>query len=64
MSTQLKEFESKCSVCSTYQPKQCKETLLPHELPNRPCANVGVDLYIFENRNYLIVIVTLISPTH
>ena len=55
MSTQEKEFVSKCSVCKTYPPKQCLEPLLPHELPNRPWAAVGIDLFAFEDRNYLLI---------
>ena len=56
MSTQVKDFVSRCWVCKTYQPKQCKESLIPHEFPVRPWAKVGVDLLTLENRNYLYII--------
>jgi hypothetical protein len=54
MSSQVKELVSKCSVCNTYQPKQCKEPLLCHDSPALPWSKVGVDLFIYENRNYVI----------
>ena len=54
-STHVKEFVSKYSVCKTYQPKQCLEPLLPYKLPNRPWAVVGIDLFAFEDINYLLI---------
>ena len=56
MSSQVKELVSKCSVCNTYQPKQCKEPLLSHDPPALPLSKVGVDLFIYENRNYVITV--------
>ena len=56
MSSQVKESVSKCSVCNTYQPKQCKEPLLSHDPPALPWSKVGVDLFMFENRHYLITV--------
>lgn len=56
MSTQVKDFVSRCSVCKTYQPRQCKEPLISHELPARPWAKVGVDLFVLENRTYLLTV--------
>ena len=56
MSSQVKELVSKCSVCNTYQPKQCKEPLLSHDSPALPWSKVGVDLFIYENRNYVITV--------
>ena len=55
MSTQVKEFVSKYSVRKTYQPKQCLEPLLPYKLPNRPWTVVGIDLFTFEDTNYLLI---------
>ena len=56
MSTQIKDFVSRCSVCRSYQPKQCKEPLLPHDVPERPWAKVGIDLFTLDNRNYLLTV--------
>ena len=36
--------------------KQSKETLRSHEVPNRPWAKVRVDIFTFNERNYLITV--------
>jgi hypothetical protein len=56
ISSQVKELVSKCSVCNKHQPKQCKEPLLSHDSPALPWSKVGVDLFIYENRNYVITV--------
>jgi transposase InsO family protein len=56
MSSKVKELVSKCSVCNMYQPKQCKEPLLSRDSPALPWSKVGVDLFIYENRNYVITV--------
>ena len=47
---------SRCSICNTYQPKQSKEPLISHETPTLPWSKAGVDLFVFENRTYLITV--------
>ena len=56
MSSQMRELVSRCSICNTYQPKQSKEPLISHETPALPWSKVGVDLFVFENRTYLITV--------
>ena len=51
MSTQIKDFVSR-----SYQPKQCKEPLLPHDVPEQPWAKVRINLFTFDNRNYLLTV--------
>ena len=36
--------------------KQQKETLMPHDVPSRPWAKVGTDLFMFDNKDYLITV--------
>ena len=43
-------------VCRAFDRKQPKETLIPHEVPDRPWAKVGVDLFTYGGRNYLICV--------
>ena len=47
MNAEVKDFISKCSVCNTIKPDQCREELMPHELPERPWSKVGTDLFTF-----------------
>ncbi|PIK62480.1 hypothetical protein BSL78_00577 [Apostichopus japonicus] len=56
MTSALKDYISNCDVCTTYGTKQAKETLLPHDVPNRPWAKVGTDLFYFDQKNYLITV--------
>ena len=45
-----------CDVCRAFDRKQPKETLIPHEVPDQPWAKVGVDLFTYRGRNYLIYV--------
>ena len=36
MNNQLKQFIATCEVCNAFQTKNQKETLISHEIPNRP----------------------------
>ena len=56
MSAQLKELIDKCSICQSIKPEQASEPLQPHPVPNRPWQRVASDLFIFENRNYLVLV--------
>jgi transposase InsO family protein len=42
------------SVCNRNQ--QPRETLKPHPVPSRPWQRIGVDLFTFHQRNYLITV--------
>ena len=44
INVEVKEYISKCSVCQSYQPEQCREELQPHEMPSRPWSKVGADI--------------------
>ena len=54
MSSEIKQFIETCDVYRAYDKRQPKETLIPNEVPERPWAKVGVDLY--KSGNYLICV--------
>ena len=56
ITAQLKDYQSKCSICNRYRPEQCREPLQPHIVPNLPWEKVGVDLFILERQSFLIAI--------
>ena len=56
MSGEIKQFIEMCDVCRAFDRKQPKETLIPHEVPDRPWAKVGVDLFTYRGRNCLICV--------
>ena len=56
ISREIEEMVSRCSVCNSYRRKQQTEPLMPHEVPQRPWAKVGVDLFQFAAQDYLLVV--------
>ena len=47
MSSELKEYVSKCDVCLAHRSTQGKEPIVQHEFPARLWAKVGADLCDF-----------------
>jgi len=54
MTTQIKEWISKCHICQRYQAAAQKEPLLSHPAPERPWQKVGVDIFTFRGKDYVI----------
>jgi len=44
-----------CEECQVDAPKQQKETLQQHSVPDKPWTKVGVDLFEYHNNHYLII---------
>ena len=45
-----------CDFCRAYDKRQPKETLISLEVPERPWAKVGIDLFSYRSHNYLICV--------
>ena len=56
MTDEIKQVVQNCSACQTYQNRQQKESLLPHETPTRQWEKVGIDLFTWEGKDYQIVV--------
>ena len=56
MTAETKEYVSQCEACRKYETKQPKETLMSHELAERPWEKIGADLYTIDGKDYLIVV--------
>lgn len=44
-----------CPTCQQHQNAQSPETLHQHEIPSRPWSTVGTDLFVLDNKQWLIV---------
>ena len=53
MTTQIKTSVEKCSICQEHQRSQTKEPLCSHPATSRPWEKVGIDIFTFNNYNYL-----------
>ena len=56
MTNQIENLVSNCAICNKFKNAQQKETLLPHNVPELPWQKVGVDIYSFSGKDYLIII--------
>uniref|UniRef100_A0A8C9WLU3 Gypsy retrotransposon integrase-like protein 1 n=1 Tax=Scleropages formosus TaxID=113540 RepID=A0A8C9WLU3_SCLFO len=56
MNDQIKTYIQKCDTCRSVDCSQQKETLKPHEMPKRPRAKAGNDLFTFDNKDYFITV--------
>ena len=55
MNSDLKEYISKCDICLAHWAPPGKESLLQHEIPERPWARIGVDLCELKGQTLLVV---------
>ena len=55
MNSQVKEYIQKCAVCRSIEQAQPKEPMVPHPVSDRPWSTVGVDLFTFDQADYLTV---------
>lgn len=56
MSSEVKEYVQRCETCRTYDSKQPREPLHSHDPPERPWSKVGVDIFTFNGREYLLTV--------
>lgn len=56
MTKDIERVVSKCNTCLTNRNSQQKETLVPHETPDRPWQILATDLFAWHGRDYLIIV--------
>ena len=54
MNGKIKEYIQTCETCREFECFQTKETLMSHEVPDRPWQKVGVDLFSYHEKDYLV----------
>ena len=56
LNAEITDMISKCSACIENQAYQQKEPLIFHEIPTEPSFKVGMDLFSFRSKSYLVVV--------
>lgn len=56
MNAEMKDFISRCAICRSHETSQQKETLMSHDIPDRPWAKVGTDLFSIDGIDYLVTV--------
>jgi hypothetical protein len=56
ITTDIKHLVEACSVCVSYEQSTQKEPLMSHSTTSRVWEKVGVDVFQFEDREYLITV--------
>ena len=51
----IEEVVSRCSICQQYQRSQQSEPLMPHDVPQRPWQIIGMDMFHFDSKDYLLI---------
>ena len=54
MAAEVRDYVGKCDTCLSHRFSQQKESILQHEVIDRPWAKIGVDLCDFDGRTLLI----------
>ena len=56
MSARIEETVAACALCAEHSRANAKEPLIPMEIPERPWAKVGADLYELNNQHCLLIV--------
>ena len=56
MNSELRHWISTCEPCRLFEISNGKETLMCHELPQRPWEKVAVDLFTLNQKDYLVTV--------
>lgn len=56
INAEISEMVTQCGACIENQRYQQKEPLISHEAPTDPWYKVGMDLFSYKNKDYLVVV--------
>ena len=54
MDKEIEQLVKFCNICNQNKPQQPSQPLKPHPTPSRPWQRIGVDIFTFHGKNYLI----------
>ena len=56
MNAEVKEMIAACETWRKYEKSQSNQPLMPLEIPYRPWERIGVDLFTFDNKEFLFTV--------
>ena len=56
MATDIHQHVAMCSICAPKAPSNPKEPLISHAVPSRPWQKVGIDLFAWDKKTYLVTV--------
>lgn len=56
MNAEIKEMIAACETCRKYERSQANKPLMPLKTPSRPWERIGVNLFTFDNKEFLITV--------
>lgn len=56
MNAEVKDFISKCSVCQSHKPVQCREDMQPYPVPPRPWSMLAADLFELGQQQFFLLV--------
>lgn len=55
ISKDIEKLTSQCPICQEHQKNQVPETLNPHEIPTQPWEVLGVDFFVLDNTQHVLI---------
>ncbi len=56
MNADVKDYIQRCEVCKAFPTSNQKESMIPHEIPDRPWSKIGVDLFTLQGIDYVVTV--------
>ena len=56
MNAKVKNFISKCSICQSHKPDQCREDMQPYPVPPRPWSMLAADLFELGQQQFFLLV--------
>ena len=56
MNDEIKQLAENCDICQRSSPRQQKEPMIPHEIPQNPWQIVATDLFSYKGRDYIVIV--------
>ena len=56
MKSDMKDFTLNCETCASHSTRQQKQTLISHDVPDRPWAKISTNLFDLDHKSYMVTV--------